>query len=57
MIFEVVPLVGPGSISIFFRKEMVLEKDTLVLLRPPALGKLSSMLMVRASFSLQETDI
>ena len=55
--FEGLPLVGPGSISIFFRKEMVLEKDTPVLLRLPALGKPSSMLMLKASFSLQETDI
>lgn len=28
LIFEVVPLVGQGSISVVFRKEMVLEKDT-----------------------------
>lgn len=58
LIFEVVPLVGQGSISIFFRKERVLEKDILVVLRRlPALGKLSSILMVRVSFSFRETDI
>lgn len=58
LIFEVVPLVGQGSISIFFRKERVLEKDIPVILRRlPPLGKLSSILMVRVSFSFRETDI
>lgn len=38
--FEAVPLAGQGSIPIFFRKEMVLEKDKVVTLRIlPASGK------------------
>lgn len=48
---EAVPRAGQGSIPIFFRKEMVLEKDMVVILRIlPALAKLSSMLMERLSF-------
>lgn len=48
------PLVGQGSIPIFFRKEMVLGKDTAVILRIlPVLRKLSSMLMVRLTFSFR----
>lgn len=45
------PLVWPGSIPIFFRKEMVLEKDGVLL----ALGRLSSMLTVRLGFGFRLT--
>lgn len=54
LICEVVPLVQQGSISVFFRKETVLEKDREAILRVlSVLGKLSSMLMVRIGFSFR----
>lgn len=58
LIFAVVPLVGQSSISIFFRKEMDLAKDIVVILRTlPAPGKLSRMLIVRLRFSSSQDDI